>query len=114
MALLCILTLACLSQTPLMGEAGLSLSELDVKAAFVLNFIQFVYWASIPGEEDAADLPICILANSDFTNGVRKAVVGKMAGSRSISLKLVSNPDPGRCRVLILDAADYQSARPAI
>jgi hypothetical protein len=111
----CALALALVSPTALMGElAAPPPSELEVKAAFVLNFIRFVYWASAPGEEDTSDLPICTLANSDFAKTVRQVAAGRVVGSRSISLGVNPKPDPSRCRVLIVDAAEYQFARPAL
>src|SRR2546423_12422580 len=106
------LALALAVPLKLMGEANPP-SELEVKAAFVLNFINFVYWVSVPGEE-AAELPICFLSNSDFAIAVRKAVEGKRVGSRSISFRIDPTPHLERCRVLIVDAAEYQIARPAI
>jgi hypothetical protein len=106
------LALALAIPLKLMGEANPP-SELEVKAAFVVNFVNFVYWASVPGEE-AADLPICAISNSDFANAVRKAVAGKRVGSRSILFRIDRTPAPGRCQVLIVDAAEYETARPAI
>jgi hypothetical protein len=103
------------SQIDLRAESGgAPPGELEVKAAFVLNFIHFVYWAKIPGEENAADLPICATANSDFAEAVRRVIAGKTAGSRSISLRLDPSPNPVRCRLLLVDAADYRSARPVL
>jgi hypothetical protein len=107
---LCVL--AAFTPLELVGEGPLP-SELEVKAAFVVNFINFVYWPSIPGEEHP-DLPICALANSDFADAVRKAAEGKMVGKRSISFRIDPNPNLLRCRVLIVDAGEYQTARPAL
>ena len=89
-------------------------SDMEVKAAFVLNFTNFVYWTSLPEEENARDLPICALANSDFADAVRRLVAGKTVGKRSLSFKFNPDPRPARCRVLIVDATEYHLARPAL
>jgi hypothetical protein len=89
-------------------------SELEVKAAFVLNFVRLVKWDSIPGEGDNAELSVCALGNSDFANAVRGVAAGKVVGTRSISVKLNPNPNASHCRVLIVDAAQYPIARQAL
>ncbi len=102
------------SQTTLRGgPQSEPAGEFELKAAFVLNFIRLVNWADVPGE-NSADLPVCALANSDFAIAVRQVVTGKTVGNRSISFRLRSNPDPPHCRVLILDAAQYSVAQPAL
>ena len=108
------LALVLASQFDLLGGAGDSPPpELETKAAFVLNFIRFVHWASVPAEENA-DFPICVLAYSDFSSEVRRAVAGKKLGSRPISIRLDPNPNSTRCKVLLVDASEYQIARPAM
>jgi hypothetical protein len=108
----CILALAFKLVFPLIAENP-SPSELEVKAAFVLSVTRFVYWGNVSGE-NTADLPICVLANSEFAEAVRRAVLGKMIGDRSISLRVDPNPDVSRCRVLIVDAVEYPTALPAL
>jgi hypothetical protein len=95
------------------GAADPIPGEFELKAAFVLNFIRLVNWASVP-EENGAELPVCALANSEFAEAVRQAVAGKTVASRSISFRLTASPDPAHCRVLIVDAAQYRVARPAL
>lgn len=83
--------------------------ESEVKATFVLNFIRFVTWSGIQGE-NSVDLPVCALANSDFANAIKLAVSGKLVQGRAISFTLDVAPDPSRCRVLIVDVAQYPIA----
>jgi hypothetical protein len=89
-------------------------TEMQVKAAFVLNFIRLVNWAGIPGDESNPALPVCALANSDFADAVRQSAAGKTVGNRSISFRLSPNPDPAHCRVLLVDATQYPTARQAL
>jgi hypothetical protein len=110
------LVLAMASQGSLQGadSADSPPSELELKAAFVLNFVRMVKWESVSGEENNAELSICALGNSDFGNAVRRVTGGKLIGARSILVKLNPNPDPTHCRVVIVDAAQYPIARQAL
>lgn len=85
--------------------------DLDVKAAFVLNFIRLVNWSSVPGEQNSRELVVCACSKSDFFAAVRSVAEGKTVGSRSIVFKIEPLPDIQRCRVLLVDRAHYQSAR---
>ena len=84
--------------------------DLDVKAAFVLNFIRLVNWSNGPGEQDKRELPVCAFSRSDFFATFQDASAGKTVGTRLIACKIEPVPDAGRCRVLLVDRAHYQSA----
>lgn len=104
------------SQTALQGEnsADLPTSELELKAAFVLNFVRLIKWESVAGEGDNPELSVCALGNSEFGNVVRRVTARKLVGTRSISVKVNLNPDPAHCRVVIVDSAQYPIARQAL
>jgi hypothetical protein len=110
------LVFAMASQTSLRGgnSADPPPSELDLKAAYVLNFVRLVKWESVPGQEDNSELSVCVLGNSDFSNAVRLIATGKVVGTRSISVRLNPNPDSAHCRVVIVDATQYPVARHAL
>jgi hypothetical protein len=110
------LLLAMASQTALQGEnsADLPTSELELKAAFVLNFVRLIKWESVAGEGDNPELSVCALGNSEFGNVVRRVTARKLVGTRSISVKVNLNPDPAHCRVVIVDSAQYPIARQAL
>ena len=109
-----ILAIALGGAAPLSGQSlGSPPGEWEVKGAFVLNFIRFVNWSGIAGE-NRWDLPVCALAHSDFAHAVRRAVDNKAVKGRSISFRFDSDPHPSRCRVLIVDAAEYRIAQPAL
>lgn len=110
----CVMVMVPASWPPLMRPASASpASEWEVKGAFVLNFIRFVSWSNVPGEDRQA-LPVCALANSDFASAVRQAVTGKMVQNRSILFRFDAHPDPSRCRVVVVDGAEYRTALPAL
>lgn len=87
------------------------LEELEVKAAFVLNFLRLVNWEAVPGEENASSLPICTLGPSEFGTAVRSAAKGKSIGSRTVTFKGKADVDAGQCRVLLVDSGQYDTAR---
>ncbi len=89
-------------------------SELEIKAEFVMNFIRLVNWKNLPDDRDAGNLPVCALANSDFSDAVKKIASGKQVGDRIIQFRLEPNPDPQRCRVLLVDANQYKIASSAL
>lgn len=105
------LALSCVS--PAAGEALVpsQLEELEVKAAFVLNFLRLVNWEAVPGEESANSLPICTLGPSEFGTAVRSAAKGKAIGSRIVTFKGKADPDASQCRVLLVDSGQYDTAR---
>ena len=74
-------------------QQGSAAKELEVKGAFVLNFIRFVSWSQVPGENEG-DLPVCALANSEFAHAVRRAVTNREIQGRVISFRFDSARTP--------------------
>ncbi|MGJ5815995.1 YfiR family protein [Paludibaculum fermentans] len=98
---------------PASGEAMAvpGAEEMEVKAAFVLNFLRLVNWESIPGEENATTLSICTLGPSEFGAAVRSAAKDKVIGNRTVAFKGKTEPDVAHCRVLLVDGTQYEMAR---
>jgi hypothetical protein len=88
--------------------------EMDLKAAFVLNFVRLTTWNPVAGEANRRELPVCALSNSDFASAVRQAVVGKVAGTRTVSFRFDPTPTAALCRVLVIDESEYRTARSAL
>lgn len=109
--LLAALAVVCAAVPIPAGVSDVPPDELDVKAAAVLNFIRLTRWTDIPGEVNRAEIPVCVLGNSEFGEAVRRTVTGKTVGSRTISFRIDPDPDPAHCRVLIVDAMRYSVAR---
>lgn len=105
------LVLSCAS--PAAGEALIptQLEELEVKVAFVLNFLRLVNWEAVPGEESSSSLPICTLGPSEFGTAVRSAAKGKAIGNRRVTFKGKADGDASQCRVLLVDSGQYDAAR---
>ncbi len=86
-------------------------TDLEVKAAFALNFIRLVRWPAVPGERDASTLAVCGVAESDFLEAVRKATEGKTVGGRVVKFRVLAVSETDQCRVLIFDGANFGAAR---
>lgn len=105
------LVLSCANPTT--GEAmrASQAEELEIKAAFVLNFLRLVNWDAVSGEGDASSLQICALGPSEFGTAVRLASNGKVIGNRTVTFRARADADPKQCRVLLVDSAQYDWAR---
>ncbi|WP_321477986.1 YfiR family protein [uncultured Paludibaculum sp.] len=113
LGLLLLLASACLDRALGETNAVAQPDELEVKAAFVMNFLRLVNWEPVAGEQNPRILPVCAFANSDFATAVRYAAKGKSVGSRLIVFKVQPDPDPAQCRVLLVDSTQYYQA-PAV
>lgn len=96
------------------GTVPAAPAEMQLKAVFVLNFIRFVDWSSIAPQKTPGSLTICALASSEFASAVRQVAGGKMVAGRSIVFRFDPSPGPAQCQVLVVDAAEYSMARPAL
>jgi hypothetical protein len=108
-----VLLLACVCSASLGAGANTSADELDLKAAYMLNFIRMVNWVNAPGSPTEG-IPVCALGNSGFAAAARQALAGKVVANRPVSFQIVSKPDAASCRVLIVDASQYATAGPVV
>lgn len=83
--------------------------ELEVKAAFILNFIRLVTWTAERVEKENGELVICALSGSELLIPLRSAAAGRCVAGRAVSVRAERTPDPLRCHALIIDAAQYGS-----
>ncbi|MBD9392760.1 YfiR family protein [Acidovorax sp. ACV01] len=96
------------------GVGGLAhatdpVEELDLKAAYIFNFIQFIEW---PDSDMAAgnELSICVSPFSPLKRPLT-ALEGKpTAKGRTVRIKLLELAGIRHCRMLILQNADVEQA----
>ena len=82
------------------GESDGLLSEHEVKAAFVLNFVRFVNWPS--GTPDA-ELGICTQGDGPLAQAVDKLTRGKQVGGRQLRVYVTPLGAGPECSVLLVD-----------
>ena len=69
------------------------MSEYQVKALFLLNFIKYVNWPAERPLGRSAPIVIGVLGQDNFNDSLTSAVEGKTIDGRSIVIKHVSEDD---------------------
>jgi len=89
------------------ARAQQPVSEHDMKAAYILNFIQFVEWPTdSPG--GAKDWSLCVSALSPLMRPLH-ALHGKdLPGGQQVRVRLFDPGNAQECRVLVLQGADLE------
>jgi hypothetical protein len=99
-----------LAECCLVGRAEGTLTEYQVKALFLLNFIKYVEWP--PDAFAGSDTPITIglCGESKLGESLKTAMAGKGVGGRSIVLRQIAAADDFRsCHILFI--SDSESSR---
>lgn len=75
---------------------------LQVKAAYLLHFAQFVYWPK-PGTDESTALIFGVLGPDPIVAVLEKAAAGKSVGKRPVEVKLFTSAEQiDRCDILFL------------
>jgi hypothetical protein len=84
-------------------HAQTSMSEYQVKALFLLNFVKYVDWPA--GE--SGPITIGILGQDNFDDNLTNAVEGKSINGRAITIKHLSSGDNmSGCAVLFISSSE--------
>jgi hypothetical protein len=77
--------------------------EYRVKAAFLLNFCQFVFWPDrLPGEKTDEPLFLCVIGENPFKSNL-ETIAGKRVRGRPLVVKFASSVDTiGLCHLLFV------------
>jgi YfiR/HmsC-like len=109
LTLVAALLLALTQEKPMLGQAGLS--EDQIKAGFLLNFIRFVEWPE--GTYAATSTPVvaCIVGDSSMSILLTEAVAGKQVGGHPVHVELTKPTDDLRtCNLVFIGAKDERNA----
>jgi hypothetical protein len=91
---------------------GQSVSEYEVKAAYVYNFVKFVEWPPGTLKNPAEPLAICTLGENPFGGALDSAVAGKALDGRKIIVRQVNGASQAKaCQVLFVSPASEKSFR---
>ena len=88
--------------------------ELEVKAAFVLNFIRLIDWPRENEDAESSLLPVCALASGPVFESLHQKANGKQVAGKAIQLSVVREPDAASCRVLLVESEQYTQAAPLL
>jgi hypothetical protein len=86
---------------------GQKLDEYQVKAAFILNFANFIEWpaAAFTGSDDPFD--ICVLGSNPFGHTLESLVEGKVVDRRAFVVRYVADVrNVGGCHILFISSSE--------
>ena len=91
----------------LTAHAETSMSEYQVKALFLLNFIKYVEWPAGAMPSVTTPIIIGILGQDNFNDNLNRAVDGKNINGREIIIKhLSSDDDLSSCSILFINSSE--------
>ncbi len=88
-----------------------TVSEYQVKAAYVYNFSKFVEWPAQAFASPAAPIRLCVLKDPAFESELNQIVKGKMVGGRAMTVVPVQT---GEQSLQLPDIVYRLVARPAV
>ncbi len=95
-----------LPQCCVVARAEGALTEYQVKALFLLNFIKYVEWPPNSFADSNAPITIVICGQSKLREALNAAVVGKSVGGRAIVIRQVESTDDfSPCHILFISDA---------
>jgi hypothetical protein len=98
--------LGLLPQCCVVARAEAALTEYQVKALFLLNFIKYVEWPPNSFTDNNAPITIGICGESKLREALNAAVAGKSVGGRAIVIRQVEFTDDFRpCHILFISDA---------
>lgn len=88
-----------------------TVSEYDVKAAFLYNFAKFINWPEANNPDDIKQLNLCVL-DPQRLGSVFKAIEGKRVKEAVLNIFPYTGPqDLHDCHILYLNASDESKVR---
>jgi hypothetical protein len=91
----------------LAAHAQTSMSEYQVKALFLLNFVKYVDWSAAVSSNTSGPIVIGILGQDNFNDTLKDAAAGKTINGREIVIKRVSlSDDLGGCSILFISSSE--------
>jgi hypothetical protein len=89
--------------------ASPSLSEFDVKAAFLVNFARYVEWPPEAFHDFFEPLLICVLGRDPFGRALDDMVAGKSIEGRPVAVRRIQDARlSGACRVLFIGSPEHK------
>ncbi len=109
MALACLLLVA-----PARGRAQETLSEYQVKAAYLFNFLKFVEYPSESFEDPLAPIVIGVVGDDPFGNALPQVVIGKTVQGRDLVIHLYRDGEDLRGAHILFISASERKRLPMI
>src|ERR1035437_804916 len=92
-----------------------TVSEDQVKAAYVYNFSKFVEWPAQAFASPTAPIRLCVLNDPAFESELNPIVKGKIVGGRAVTVVPVQSGEQSRtCQILFIDSSQDRQSRQII
>jgi hypothetical protein len=104
--LLTVLLVTASGTPPRVGAESSTISEYEVKAAFLFHFAQFVEWPPEAFKEADSPLTYCTVGDDAFRGALDESVKGKRIGNRPLRVLHLGEREPiDGCQVLFIAGA---------
>lgn len=111
-AVLAFAQIALLLFAPCVQVSAQSLSDYQVKAAYIYNFAKFVQWPQSAFSGAAAPIRFCILNDHAFEQELNQIVKGKAIAGHAVDVIQVQDGEQARaCHVLFVNSAHGRQMR---
>lgn len=86
---------------------GATVSESEVKAAFLYNFAKFVEWPAQAFSSETAPIQLAVLGDEEFTSKLKMLLSDKKAHGRSFEVKRITTPHEAKtCQIVFVPASE--------
>jgi hypothetical protein len=98
------------------SEAERTLTEFDVKAAYLYNFARFVEWPAQAGAGAGVAPPfvVAVLGDDPFGSTLDETLAGKAIGERPFVVRRVSTPEAAAGAQIVFVSASERSRLPHV
>jgi len=80
-------------------------TEIQVKAAFLFNFVKFVEWPAESFRDSGGHLRLCVLGEDRFAQELERIAAGKVVSGRALEVVRVSQRERAlHCQILFIGA----------
>jgi hypothetical protein len=91
---------------------GQTMSEDQIKAAYLYNFAKFVEWPAQDFATPGAPIRLCVWGNPMIESELGQIVKGKSIAGRPVSIGPVQNGEQSRtCPILFIDSSEDKQTR---
>ncbi len=92
-----------------------TVSDYQVKAAYVYNFSKFVEWPDRDFANATAPIRLCVLNDRLFESALDQIVKGKVVAGRQLSVVSVATGEEARnCHILVISSSQQRQVRNVI
>ena len=101
------MVIACLAATCMLSSGANAVSESQVKAAFIYNFVRFVEWPSQSFPSSDTPVTIGIVGGEQVGDAIEQLTKGKTVDGRRLVVKRLSSRDTfDGCHILFIGASE--------